>query len=104
MDNFPLTIKEGQKLRGSLRRTLDEGKSWREGKCTSSDCAVMKKVVQHALDSKCSNWDPWEDKTVCELTDVLLARMTPFSGKKHSKRMKMVRAWLEKLQSSAGSG
>lgn len=104
VDNFPLTIKEGQKLRGTLRRILDEVKSWREGKYTTSDCSETMKVVKHALDSKCSNWDPWEDKTVCELIEVLLARMAVFSGKKHTKRVKTMNAWLVKIRSPVDVG
>jgi hypothetical protein len=98
ISNFPLTIKEGQRMRMRLRKALDEVKGWKDGQYSIADATQSMGVVAEALESTCSNWIPRTDKTVRELTALLLKRVEVFKdNKKQAKRKRKLQSWLDEM-------
>ncbi|KAG1693378.1 hypothetical protein DVH05_023464 [Phytophthora capsici] len=105
ISKFPLTIKEGQKLRVRLRGTLEEVKMWKDGQYTVADINQNMSLVAEALKSTCSNWSPLTDKTVRDLARHLQTRLGSFKrSKKRAKRMQKLQMWLDKMDLDSQEG
>ncbi|KAG7392166.1 hypothetical protein PHYPSEUDO_001889 [Phytophthora pseudosyringae] len=95
ISGFPLTIKEGQQLRMRLRKALEEVKGWKDGEFTIGDATQNISLVAEALESTCPNWTPHTDKTIRDLTALLLNRVSLFKdNKKQAKRKQKLQSWL----------
>ncbi|KAL3659509.1 hypothetical protein V7S43_015499 [Phytophthora oleae] len=105
ISKFPLTIKEGQKLRVRLRGTLEEVKVWKDGQYTVADINQNMSLVAEALESTCPNWIPLTDKTIRDLTTHLRDRLGVFKrSKKRAKRMQKLQMWLDKMELGSQEG
>ncbi|RLN94475.1 hypothetical protein BBJ28_00025188, partial [Nothophytophthora sp. Chile5] len=97
-DGFPLTVKEGQQLRGRLRRALDDVKAWQDGKYTIADATQHIRLIAEALESTCPHWTPRTDKILRDLTVALLDRVGSFKdSRKQTKRMRKLQSWLAEM-------